>query len=181
MVKQAIVIGGTGMLKGVTLWLAEQHYHVFVIGRSRKKLNDVVKKAEPGRITPVSVDYHEDNNFRTKVAEIIRKHSPIELAVTWIHSSARHAFDILSEEIASGTEANWRLFHVRGSTAALSTEPVPTPQNCLYRQILLGFVIENGQSRWLTHQEIVDGIIKAIEKDQKQSIIGSIEPWEKRP
>ncbi|GIP63126.1 hypothetical protein J32TS6_16810 [Virgibacillus pantothenticus] len=41
------------------------------------------------------------------------------------------------------------------------------PDSCLYYQIRLGFVIKGGQSRWLTNEEISDGVIKAIKNKNK--------------
>jgi hypothetical protein len=53
--------------------------------------------------------------------------------------------------------------------------------NCLYRSILLGFVLEADGSRWLSNKEIGEGVIKSIEEDIKDMVIGIMEPWEKRP
>jgi len=54
-------------------------------------------------------------------------------------------------------------------------------KNMRYRTILLGFVVEGKTSRWLTNNEICDGVIEAIENDARDSIIGTVEPWNKRP
>ncbi|MEY2301916.1 hypothetical protein ACFWJC_21505 [Bacillus wiedmannii] len=37
----ALVIGGTGMLKRVSMWLCEQGFHVSIIGRDEVKLENV--------------------------------------------------------------------------------------------------------------------------------------------
>ena len=50
-----------------------------------------------------------------------------------------------------------------------------------YRQVLLGFVHEDGQSRWLTHKEICAGAIQACASDDTVTIAGQVEPWNLRP
>lgn len=181
MKKSAIVVGGTGMLREVTLWLSRQGYRVFVIGRNERKLKNVVNEGQPGTIIPVAVDYHDDNGFFRKIDEVKRVNGPVELVVSWIHSSAPRAFDILNDVVNDKADDTWRLFHVRGSSAALSNTPIHVPEHCRYRQVVLGFIIENGQSRWLSHQEISGGVIKAIKQDLKDSVVGKVEPWEQRP
>ncbi|MDR2996156.1 MAG: short-chain dehydrogenase, partial [Bacillus cereus] len=48
----ALVIGGTGMLKKVSIWLCEQGYHVSIIGRDEVKLGNVKRaSATPENIT----------------------------------------------------------------------------------------------------------------------------------
>jgi hypothetical protein len=53
--------------------------------------------------------------------------------------------------------------------------------NCLYRSILLGFVLEADGSRWLKNKEMDEGVIKRIEEDSKDMVIDILEPREKRP
>ncbi len=40
----ALVIGGTGMLKRVSMWLCEQEFHVSIIGRDEVKLENVKRE-----------------------------------------------------------------------------------------------------------------------------------------
>ncbi|MBK7159886.1 MAG: hypothetical protein IPH77_15465 [Ignavibacteria bacterium] len=54
-------------------------------------------------------------------------------------------------------------------------------KNINYKKILLGFVIEDEKSRWLTNTEISNGVIDALKKDEDTFIVGKVEPWEKRP
>ena len=53
--------------------------------------------------------------------------------------------------------------------------------NIQYRQVILGFVIEGGRSRWLTHAEISGGVLDAVRNDRLFSIVGTVEPWSLRP
>jgi hypothetical protein len=51
------------------------------------------------------------------------------------------------------------------------------------RQLNAGCFIfkEADGSRWLTNREIDEGVIKRIEEDSKDVVIGNLEPREKRP
>jgi len=169
-----LVVGGTGMLAGATKWLAKQGHVVTVI--SRRAFN-----GEWAGVNPLTIDYRESEMLQKGIAEAISAHGPIHLAVFWIHTDAADAFRVIAEEISAHAKVSWRLFHVRGSATHLHLEAPLVPPNCLYRQVVLGFVEDENGSRWLTHDEISGGVIEAIRCDREQSTVGTLEPWEKRP
>ncbi|WP_258109563.1 short-chain dehydrogenase [Alicyclobacillus sp. SP_1] len=179
-----LVVGGTGMLKEVSLWLANQGHEVSVIARIhsprwKSLLYDALSAA--ARIHPVGTNYLNSNDLERCIQQAIRLRGPIELAVFWIHSDAPDAFQVIADEIDRNTKVPWRLFHVRGSTAHIEPNPPALPPNCGYREVVLGFICEDGGSRWLTHREICTGVIEAIQHDQERTIVGTVEPWEERP
>lgn len=187
--KHALVVGGTGMLRRVPLYLAEHGYTISVIGRQMTRLKSLVEAAStsPGAIVPVSLDYHNDGQLRAALEECIERHGPVRLAVCWIHSTAPNALRVVGETLASSANS-CRLFHVRGSASAnpaRSTSHRPTwlqgHPEIQYRQVILGFVVKDGKSRWLTHAEISDGVIAAIVEDAAYHIVGTVEPWSMRP
>lgn len=47
--------------------------------------------------------------------------------------------------------------------------------------MVLGFRVEDDGSRWLTHEEISEGILAAIADPQPVQVIGTVTPWERRP
>lgn len=114
-VPHALVVGGTGMLRGLTLSLVREGYTVSVVARNRERLR------------------------------------------------------VLAAEAAKAAKA-------RDIPAWLCRYP-----RIRYRQVILGFVIEGGRSRWLTHQEISDGVLKAVHQDAAWSVVGTVEPWSMRP
>ena len=103
-----------------------------------------------------------------------------------------------------------RLFHLIGSMstrpearAAIEKYAASVPE-VAWRRVLLGFKfmkaagVEHGGmggtpsgsgalgkapggSRWLTHEEIWQGTLAAIENDWTESVIGVVSPWAKRP
>ena len=65
--------------------------------------------------------------------------------------------------LAGGADFAWELYHVLGSSSNLDEmlRKVPVPPECAYHQVQLGFVVEGSRSRWLTHDEISNGVIDA--------------------
>lgn len=171
----ALVIGGTGMLKNVSLWLTKQGYHVSVIGRNEEKLYRLVETA-PTAFTPLQVDYQDDERLRESITYTMKKNGPIHLVVAWIHGTAPHALDIINEQL----EGIWRLVQIVGSRADLTQLKV-TSNSSSYQQVQLGFIIEENHSRWLTHDEIAAGVIDAIVTGTEVTIVGNVTPVEKRP
>jgi len=181
--RHALVIGGTGMLRKVCLWLERQDYQVSVVGRNPEKMRQLLNKAaNPTQFTPLFVDYQNIGELRKQVAKAIEKNGPIELVVAWVHSHAKEALSSINE-VVNESCGKWELFHVLGSSTNLEEikKGILVEDDCSYHQIQLGFVIEKEISRWLTHDEISNGVVKAIQEKVPKLIIGQIEPWEKRP
>ncbi|MBW8350877.1 short-chain dehydrogenase [Bacillus sp. IITD106] len=180
--KHALIIGGTGMLTDVSIFLSNE-YHVSIVARNEKRMDELIKRVDrPATITPALVNYRDEDSFRAQIQQLIKENGPFEIVVAWIHSGAEHVLPIIAEENKL-FERPWRLFHILGSSTNLQEviNQVKVPASCLYRQVQLGFIIEHNRSRWLTHQEISAGVIKAITQDQSVHIIGTVEPWDMRP
>lgn len=168
------------MLWGVAQWLARQGNVVSVVSRHERR---AAGSEFSGRIDFVAVDYRNTEALVHRVHDAIEQKGPIALALFWIRSDAPEAFQALADEIARahGAGSSWRLFHVRGSQAHELPDAPPVPANCRYRQVLLGFVNSDAGSRWLSHEEIASGVIRAINSDAEKSLVGTWEPWENRP
>ncbi|MCU9615005.1 short-chain dehydrogenase [Caldibacillus lycopersici] len=180
----ALVIGGTGMLANTSLWLASQGYHVSVIGRNPSKMESLISKAiDHSRITPVIVDYRDKSQLRKKLRETMEQNGQITLVVAWIHSDAEQALQTIVNEVSHQNDEKWKLFHVLGSSKNLSEmkATIRLLDSICYHQVQLGFVMESGYSRWLTNEEISQGVIDAIQNEKLLNTVGTVEPWEKRP
>lgn len=170
----ALVIGGTGMLQQATLHLAQRFDHVSLIARRPERVGP------HDRIHPVALDYRNTQALTEAVRRAIAAHGPISLVVSWIHSTAPDALPAILRELSEP----FRLVHVRGSAAADPSRlpPAPgVPDHCRYQQVILGFVIEGSRSRWLTNQEISQGVIAAIGSGSEVHIVGTVRPLEMRP
>ncbi len=171
------------MLAKVPLWLLDHNYHVSIIARNRQKMGSLLRKvSDQSRVTPMLVDYMKDEALKKEIEKQILKAGPVDLVVAWIHSDAGHALPVVSDVI-SRSSRHWELYHVLGSSQNLDQilREFPVKENCSYHQIQLGFVMKNNHSRWLTHEEISNGVIEAIREQKKRHIVGQIEPWDKRP
>ena len=181
--KHALVVGGTGMLADVSLWLVKNGYHVSIIARNPERMNHLLKKVRSNNdVTPLFVDYSNTNELQELIKYTITKNGRLDMVVAWIHSSAVDALPIIVAE-ASNQKPEWDLFHVLGSSSKLEKikREIILPHTCLYYQVQLGFILEGAQSRWLTNEEISEGVIEAIKKKQNVLTVGQIEPLEQRP
>jgi len=174
--RHALVIGGTGMLAGVCLYLAREDYSVSVIGRTLSKFKRLQDESPPNSIFPLLTDY-DNNDVYDYINEAIKERGPFDLILSWTPNYS--ALERICE--MNQGETSFRLFHVKGSRRYFEDEPIGIPSLCQYRKIYLGFVMEENGSRWLTHDEIANGVIKQIETDEEVRIIGKIHPYEDRP
>lgn len=185
----ALVVGGTGMLRGVSLGLAERGYGVSVVARRRFRLEDLAKAAAalPGRIHPLPLDYRDTEALVAALRDACSSLGPIELAVVWIHGDAPHA-PLAVARWVGGPARPGRYFRILGSAAADPSHPDPARMamfealgNIRYREVILGFVVEGHTSRWLTHEEISAGVLAAVDSDQPRFIVGTVRPWHLHP
>ncbi|MEB9503865.1 short-chain dehydrogenase [Bacillus anthracis] len=177
----ALVIGGTGMLKRVSIWLCEQEFQVSIIGRDEVKLENVKREsAIPENITYLPLDYHNDDDVKAAIKSAIEQNGPITLVVAWIHASAKDALSLICRELDLSSET-YEVFHILGSKASRIASQKIGGTRCSYHRIILGFILEDTYARWLNHEEISDGVIKGIESKCNEWIVGRVEPWELRP
>ena len=190
----ALLVGGTRMLAGVALHLARGGHVVSVIARDPTKLAALAAEAAglPGRVNPLALDYGDDERLRHAIMQAIAEYGPLVLAVTWIRPEAPRALDIVAACADSGggegAPARCRFFRILGSAAA---DPAlrrsgrgaryRAREGLAYREIILGFRIEGGRSRWNSNTEIAAGVIEAIERDLPEYVVGVVRPWEMNP
>jgi NAD(P)-dependent dehydrogenase (short-subunit alcohol dehydrogenase family) len=178
------------MLRGVGLHHAALGDIVSVIARRTSGLNRLADEAAQfvGFIHPIPVDYRDASTLDRKLVEATSAFGPIRVAICWIHLDAPEAPFIVANRVSS-PGSPCRYFDVLGSAyadpatseafaRASAFEQIP---GLLYRQIILGFMVESGHSRWLTDGEICEGVIHAVERDQWKTVVGTVAPWSARP
>lgn len=181
MAREALVIGASGMLAEVSRWLANEGWQVTIVGRDRQKLEQVRDGAmNPDSVHLLALDYGQTESLRTAMAELVASRGAMELVVAWIHQTAPDALATVLAEL-SRPKRPFRLYHVCGSRAWKNPPVVYVPKTCAYHRVILGFVCEGEEARWLTNREIADGVIRAIRQQTAQGIVGQVEPWERRP
>lgn len=187
MARHALVVGGTGMLREVSLTLAERGHPVSVVARNRRRLRSLADEAERrgGAVYCIPVDYRDGDALTAALRDAVAAHGPLELAVVWIHSIAPEA----PLQVARATvAASCRFFHLLGSAAADPSAPdtgrrerFESIPGLSYHEVVLGFVLEGRRSRWLTNDEIAAGVLAAIDSAAARSVVGAVEPWSARP
>lgn len=99
--KHALVVGGTGMLSDVSLWLVNNDYYVSVIARNSSRMNKLISKASlKDKITPLLVDYTNKEELQKQVRNAIQKNGGIDIIVAWIHSVGENALTIIANEVS---------------------------------------------------------------------------------
>lgn len=187
--RHAFVVGGTGMLRGVSFELVARGFAVSVVSRNARTLDELrdAAAAAGGVIRPVCVDYREKEAFAFGFGEAFRDLGPPSLAVVWTHPSAPSApFAVARLLDLAGGRADF--FHVRGSASADPSrkdvdwrERFAAFRGIAYHEIVLGFVVGPGRSRWLTEAEISAGVLAAIDAPSPRTVVGVVEPWSARP
>jgi nucleoside-diphosphate-sugar epimerase len=182
---RCLVIGGTGMLRDVVRHLATDGHDLLIVGRSEKKMQQLLDHCGPARarLTPLFADYSSEALFLSAVQASSKSLSAFDLVIVWMHASGDASLHALVDWL-NESKVQSRFFHILGSSVAdpSTTGSSRSPhQNLLYRKVILGFQREDGTSRWLTDDEISAGVIKAIESDAKETIVGVVRPWSLRP
>lgn len=172
----ALVIGGTGMLAGVSIFLTEDGYSVSVIGRTAVKFDRLKDVCPSNTIFPLQVDYYSEELY-TEIENAIAKRGPFDLIVSWTPN-----YQALQRICEKNDQAkSFRLIHVKGSRRYFEDEGIVIPANCSYEKVFLGFVMKGEASRWLTNDEISNGIIQQITSKGEERIIGQLIPYSARP
>ena len=153
-----LLVGGTGMLAGLTETLAADGGRLSLLSRHASRFGHGAQGFD--------VDYYDEAAFTSALEAA----GPIDLAIAWFHTLKIPAPRRLAEQVGR-QNAPGRLFQVLGSAAADPACPdrlaaagavakgLPL---CRLRQVVLGFRVEAGRSRWLTDGEIAGGVLAAV-------------------
>jgi hypothetical protein len=180
-----LVVGGTGMLAGLCASLVAAGRTVSVIGRDGARLDALAATAG---IRPLAVDYRDRDALLPALTAATEASGPIERAICWIHHGTAPDAAV---QIARQTG---RLFcHILGSAAGDPARPqlvagwrnrvLQARPGLTYRTVILGFVPGGAgrASRWLSHDEIGNGVLAALQAGAPVSVVGTVEPWSARP
>tara|TARA_R110000744_G_C19180117_1_gene542637 strand:- start:75 stop:539 length:465 start_codon:yes stop_codon:yes gene_type:complete len=154
------------MLAACTTKLLELGYHIHLVARSPDRYASRINESLRTRLSTSSCDYADDEAF----AQALRAAPQLVVGVIgWIHSASPNAWNIVRKTFTGAD-----MLRVLGS----SHNPINTETD---RVVTLGFVIEESGSRWLTHQEISEGVLDAFLSGRAASIVGTVEPRSMKP
>lgn len=181
-----LVVGGTGILEKVSLFLASHDNVVTVVARSKDDFEKLQAQAAglSGKINPIAVDYQEIDGLSLRISESIAAFGPVTLAVNWVQEQMLRFVDVIAG-ILNATSPVCRYFQILPGQELANVKErkyfestFRNLERVLYRIIVLGFKREKGATMRLSNEEISDGVIKALCDDSKNVMIGTVDPWE---
>lgn len=180
--KHALVIGGTGMLSGTVSWLCNNGYRVSVLARGADKYKKMIQGEDLTQksISFIQVNYYDVKAFQKSIIEAEGQNGPITLCLSWMRGDAEESFQWLISYFIDKNKLV-TMYEIRGSHASRTSFHPVQCGNFSWRRIILGFHLDKHVSRWLTNKEISNGVIESIKKEKGIYIVGSVEPWDRRP
>lgn len=166
--KTALVVGGTGMLADLTKKLAEDFDVVGVVGRNASKIQDL--QAQSRKIIGLVVDYSNAASFTDELNHFVGVHGKPQLVVSWVHSTSPEA-SLLAADYCDGD-----FYNVTGHSGAQADhisrqrEKAIQAKGTSYHRVILG----RKGNRWLTNQEISDGVYQAIQSGKAEFVVGEL-------
>jgi NAD(P)-dependent dehydrogenase (short-subunit alcohol dehydrogenase family) len=193
--RTALVLGGTGMLKGCAEELLAQGWQVVLPSRRPEGvLGSAAKAALRGRghvphlsgrqgsRVAVAADWARPAELADRVRDVVD--GPADLLVAWVHASYR---DAVLRAVAPLLAPHAPVVEVHDSGAIHAVRGVPDPvlDGHPAQQVVLGFARHGGGIRWLSHEEASVGVLEAVHRalDGKPSSVhqvGEIDTWEAR-
>jgi hypothetical protein len=179
MADHALLIGMSGMLAPVARQIVGESQHATLCARGASKFT-FGESFLDDKVVKLPLDYTDETHF----LDTLRVRGPVDLAVTWLHPEAHSLRDGIADCVIPGG----KIIEVMGSAsgrpdgfADRRMEAMKSQVGKTYRQVILGFVVEDDSSRWLTHDEICDATLRAYRGFDTRITAGTLEPWEKRP
>jgi hypothetical protein len=173
-----LVIGGTGMLAGVVRAMCRSGRRPTVLARGAARLAALAVEAPC--MTALAIDYADD----AALAAGLGGAGPFQRCVAWIHDHAPQA------PLIAASHTIGVYVHVLSSAVSNPADPETLGiwrrrfaqfPAIAYRQCILGFVLGDKGARWLTDQEICDGVLAALTSEQPCRVVGTVRPWSRRP
>ena len=167
MTKTALVVGGSGMLSGLVRSLAEDFDTVGVVARDHTKLKKLAGFSP--NIVIIQADYSDLVSFEKSFDQFTSDYERPSLVASWIHSTAPEAPYTLAKY------STGEFYDITGSSGREADHPSREHEEKLtkiglnYHRVILGSI--NG--RWLTNEEISDGVLLAIQLSAHEFTVGT--------
>jgi hypothetical protein len=174
--RKALVLAGTGMLSGVTEFLAHEGWHVVLPSRRYRPIAceapvDVAarrpartlgsrsraagKRHGGGRAIWVEAHWDRPRELAAKAEGAL--HGQAELLVTWVHEQYRRS---VLGAVESLLRPGAPVVEVRSASAAVSLDPLLSEHPT--QQVLLGPISAVDDRRSLGQAEITEGVLAAV-------------------
>jgi len=182
--RRALVLGGTGMLAGLASWLVRDGWLVVLPSRRYSPLPDVDQGPSESHGKALWVEARWERPLRLARDAAKALGGPADLLVCWVHGGYRlSVLDAVAPLLADGAP----VVEVHGESVGdplrkLSETVSPLLAGHPMHQVVLGYVREGTQTRWLTHTEVVDGVLVAVKRALEDAPVtehhvGELKPW----
>jgi len=183
-VEHALVIGGTGMLLRATVAIAEHSRKHTGVARTPASLEALASRLSDRQNDLqqryAALDWNQPERFVLELDRLVKEDGYPTLVLAWLHDMN------LVPHVAAAVsipEPHCDFFQIIGSSGGSShghasalREQVEAVSDIRYFQVILGFKREAGASRWLTNDEISNGVLEAIAKREACHIVGMVSP-----
>lgn len=162
-VRTFLAVGATGMLRGALDELALAADKTVVVARHA----DAALHAQPlpGAALPLDLDWQRPS---ASLAALEPHLEDVDLALLWVHSRGSRFSRLLMRRLVTRPRLVVQVFGSRGDPAVsqeLVSRLLPAP-GFRYRTVKLGSIGRGEGRRWLTHEEISDGVLLAVREDR---------------
>lgn len=181
--RHVLIVGGTGMLLGASAALGRSTSLLTSVARtdaSQRRLADKI----PHSVTfcPLRLDWKQRSQFLDTIDRNLCLLPPPDLALLWLHGTEL-IFDI--RNLLARYSSQTKIFQVIGSA---SSDPIQIADKIAatferdnhYHQIVLGYQLDRGSARWLSHTEICEGTLSAVREGRPRFVIGRTKNWPTR-
>ena len=168
--------------------IARKSARFTAVARTRKSLNALAHDIGPvseRQHSYIDLDWNDQDQFLTVLSNRLSRHESPSLVVAWLHNAS---FGPRLANALSERGSPCVFYQILGSAgrgpsseAAALKDHIEGHSILAYRQVILGFMREESLSRWLTNDEISDGVLDAISAGQSSYVIGTVTPWHERP
>ncbi|MBW4719925.1 hypothetical protein [Saccharothrix obliqua] len=198
--RTALVLGGTGMLKGCADELLAQGWQVVLPSRRPPRAGTAARAAlgRPGQVPQsrteadsqaaaeggrwVRADWARPDELAERVREVLA--APADLLVAWVHPSYREP---VLRAVAPLLAPDAPVVEVHDSSGISSRHGLPDPvlPGHPTQQVVLGIVRHGRGTRWLSHEEASVGVLAAVRRaveGKAPSVhqVGDVDTWAAR-
>ncbi|SDC19566.1 Rossmann-fold NAD(P)-binding domain-containing protein [Actinokineospora iranica] len=157
--KRALVLGGTGMLAGCTAALVADGWHVVLPSRRYEPLTtDLPADDDIGRARWVEADWSRPDDLARRAARALG--GPADLLVAWMHGPCRVPMLRAVEPLLRPDAPVIEVHGIGDQRGAPDTVLANHPT----QHVVLGVRRYAGRTRWLTADEITDGVLAGLRR-----------------
>ena len=171
---QTLIVGGTGMLEAASVELALRSSSLTMVARTKRSLARYQDLCSHPHLHLIQTDWNDEELFLETIANHIARIGPPDLVVAWLH---HNDLGPKLAEIVCNHSKKATFVQICGSmNPRRSTDGNLNVQKHIdYRRVILGFIETSGSRRWLTHNEICEGVISAIDGKAQEYVVGDLD------